>query len=70
MRTYRYEMMGVIAELPNITEEVTTQFKSLMAKNNFNFMKDFRDSKSFKPMRLKGDPEATFITPTKKQKWL
>jgi hypothetical protein len=53
MRGYRYEMIDVIAGLPFIKEEITTQFKSLLDKNNFNFMKEFRESNKFKNIELR-----------------
>jgi len=38
MRAYRYEMTKVIEGLPFIKDEITSNFKSLLAKNNSNLM--------------------------------
>jgi hypothetical protein len=39
MVMYRNDMMNVIAGLPYIKEEITSNFKSLLQKNNTDLMK-------------------------------
>jgi hypothetical protein len=55
MLGYRNEMIEVINGLPFIKEKVTTEFKQLLDKNNFNFMKDLKESGKFKDIKLKKD---------------
>jgi hypothetical protein len=53
MRAYRTEMTKVIDGLPFIKDEITSNFKSLLAKNNANLMVELTHQKQFKPLVVK-----------------
>lgn len=53
MRMYRYDMMEVINGLPFIKDDITSQFKSLLEKNNQLFMSKLRESGRLEELKLK-----------------
>ena len=63
MRAYRYEMTKVIDGLPFIKDEITSNFKSLLAKNNSNMMNELTAHKQFKPLVVK--PKEKLASPSK-----